>query len=180
MKWPSQIIGALVLIASPAVAAAQSVTTSKTVEADGTTTMVHQVTVNAPVAEVWTAISTPEGWMTWAVPLARWTAEDASVLETSYNVSSQRGGPDTIHTRFVAIIPGRLLVFRTIKAPEGFPHWDVYQGVTSVFELEADGSKTRVKLTSTGYPDNEAGKALVSFFERGNAMTLEMLGKRFP
>lgn len=141
--------------------------------------MVHGVLVPGAIADVWTAISTPQGWMTWAVPLARVSTADPDVLETSYNKADQPGSPGTIQQRFVAKIPGRLLVFRTIKAPAGFPHWETYRGVTSVFELEPAGAETRVRMTSVGYPNTDQGKALAAFFERGNIETLEHLQKRF-
>lgn len=166
-------------LAWSSVAAAEPVRFTTRVEADRSQTMVHEALVPGAVADVWTAISTPQGWMTWAVPLARVSTADPDVLETSYDKADQPGSPSTIQQRFVARIPGRLLVFRTIKAPAGFPHWDTYRGVTSVFELEPVGTKTRVRLTSVGYPDTDAGRALAVFFERGNAETLEHLQQRF-
>jgi len=141
--------------------------------------MVHEALVDGAIADVWTAISTPQGWMSWAVPMAWISAADGDVLETSYDVADRPGSPSIIQQRFIARIPGRLLVFRTIKAPEGFPHWESYRGVTSIFELEPAGRQTRVRLTSVGYPDTNAGDALVGFFGKGNATTLEKLQRRF-
>jgi uncharacterized protein YndB with AHSA1/START domain len=166
-------------LAWSSVAAAEPVRVTTRVEADRSRTMVHEALVRAAIAHVWEAIATPQGWMTWAVPLARASVADPDVLETSYNKADRPGSPSTIQQRFVAQIPGRLLVFRTIKAPAGFPHWETYRGVTSIFELEPVGTETRVRLTSVGYPDTAAGRALVAFFERGNAETLEHLQRRF-
>lgn len=168
------LAAAALVLAAPA-SAQDPVAVSTVREADGSTTMTHEAVVEAAMSEVWTAISTPEGWMGWAVPLARWSAEEPDVLETSYDPAAEPGSPATIRQRFLARIPGRLLVFRTIKAPEGFPHADAYYQVTSVFELEAAGEGTRIRLTSTGYPDSEAGSELVAFFSRGNAETLAAL-----
>ena len=159
--------------------AQDAVTVETRTEADGTATLVHELVVDAAAPEVWTAIATPEGWTTWAVPAAWWVDGKPDVLETSYDPGDTPGSPSTIRQRFLARIPGRLLAFRTIKAPEGFPHWDSYRLVTSVFELEPAGQRTRVRLTSTGYPDSEAGRALVAFFTQGNSETLKQLGARF-
>ena len=165
---------------TPVHAGAQSAVMVETrAEADGTSTLVHEVLVDAPAMDVWTAVATPEGWMTWAVPAARWVDGAPDVLETSYDPAEKPGGPGTIQQRFLAQIPGRLLAFRTIKAPAGFPNWESYRLVTSVFELEPAGQRTRVRLTSTGYPDSEAGRELVAFFRQGNAETLEQLSARF-
>ena len=148
-------------------------------ETDGSRTMVHETVVDAPIADVWTAISTPQGWMTWAVPAAWISPENPDVVETSYDRADRPGSPGTIQQHFVARIPGRLLVFRTIKTPIGFPHPETYRDVTNIFELEPAERRTRVRLTSLGYPDTDAGNALVSFFKDGNAKTLESLRRRF-
>ena len=106
-------------------------------------------------------------------------AAEPDMLETSYDRADTPGSPGTIRHQFLARIPGRLLAFRTVKAPAGFPHFAIYRTVTSVFELEPVGAGTRLRLTSTGYPDNEGGRALLAFFEAGNAQTLAALQKLF-
>ena len=153
---------------------------TKHIEADGTHTLVHEVVVEAPAQQVWAAISTAEGWKTWAVPVAWTPPGQPDILETSYNPAAKPGDPETIQQRFLARVPGRLLAFRTVKAPAKFPHWEAYQLVSSVFELEQLApAKTKVRLTGVGYPDSPAGKQLVSFFERGNSASLEWLRARF-
>ncbi len=169
----------LALCAAPAWASPEA--RSRTVvESDGSRTLVVEVEVEAPVAEVWAAISTPEGWQGWAVPLARTVEGEPDVLETSYDPSAPPGGPGTIRQLFVARIPGRLLAFRTVKAPQGFPDFETYSRVVSIFELDPRGdARTLVRLSAHPYPDDEAGRRLLGFFERGNRSTLEMLRRRF-
>ena len=136
--------------------------------------------MGAPIADVWTAISTPEGWQSWAVPLARMVEDEPDMLETSYDPAAPPGGPGTIRQLFVARIPGRLLAFRTVKAPQGFPDFETYSRVVSIFELEPRGpGSTFVRLTAHPYPDDEAGRRLLGFFERGNRSTLDALKARF-
>lgn len=167
-----------VLLALPLPAAAQQVAVSTVAEADGSRTLVHEVVVPAPPADVWSAISTAEGWKGWAVPVA-WGPEPG-VIETSYSTGAVPGDATTIRQNIVAAVPGRLLVFRTVKAPQGFPHFETYARVTGFFELEpVEGGKTRVRLTQTGYPATEAGNMLLGFFETGNRQTLEMLREHF-
>ena len=145
--------------------------------ADGRHSLVHETVVTAPAAEVWQAISSADGWRGWAVPVA-WLEGD--LLETSYSPGAERGDASTIQQRIVAAVPGRLLVFRTIKAPQGFPNFDTFRAVTHMIELEPVGeSRTRVRLTSAGYADTEAGRQLVGFFNEGNRITLERLRDRF-
>lgn len=170
------LLAALALLAALP-AAAQPVETRTTTEADGSRTLVHEVTVAAAPAEVWAAIATAEGWKSWAVPLA-W-APDADTIETSYAPGAQPGDASTIRQTIVARIPGRLLAFRTVKAPQGFPHFETYARIVSVFELTLEGAATRVRLTQTGYPANDPGEQLLGFFRSGNGQTLEMLRERF-
>ncbi len=171
---------ALILLALPAVTLAQDVALSDRREADGTLTLSHEVVVAAPAAEIWAAISTPEGWRTWAVPVSWTAADDPGSIESSYDPAARPGDPSIIRQHFLARLPGRLLVFRTTRAPRGFPHFETYARVTSFFELEAiDATRTRVRLTGAGYADDEAGRALLGFFRDGNRISLERLRDRF-
>jgi len=170
-----RMIAALLLgsaAASPASAA------TKERAPDGSHFMVHEALVDASPAEVWTAISTAEGWKSWAVPVAWAPAGD--MIETSYSPAAKPGDPSTIRQQLLIRVPGRLMVFRTVKAPAGFPDFDTYAKVVSAFELEPAGDgRTRVRLTGTGYEDNEAGRRLLGFFEKGNQVSLDALKARF-
>ena len=145
---------------------------------DGTLTLVHETVVDAPVDRVWRAVATAEGWREWAVPVAWQLGPDE--LETSYEPTAQPGGPQTIRQRILARVAGRIIAFRTVKAPDGFPHFDVFGRTTSLFELEPVGERrTRVRVIGAGYPDTDAGRQLIGFFRDGNRITLERLQRRF-
>jgi uncharacterized protein YndB with AHSA1/START domain len=154
------------------------VETSEARSRDGTTTLIHETLVDAPVADVWTAVSTAEGWRTWAVPVA-WSQE-GSILETSYNPAAAPGDRSTIKQLILAKVPERMMAFRTIKAPDGFPHFDAFSRVTGVLELEPEGERrTRVRIVSAGYADDDAGRQLIGFFREGNRVSLDRLRRRF-
>lgn len=172
---------ALALLASTSVPAmaAEPIKIGTDIEADGSTTLFHETLIDAQVKDLWPALSTAEGWMTWAAPIAWASPADPDLLETSYSKTDKPGSPATVQQRFTARIPGRMLAFKTIKVPAGFPNGADYLKVSSVFELQPEGARTRLRLTSVGYPDSEGGKALVAFFTEGNAIALEALQKRF-
>lgn len=174
------LLAGFLLALAPAIGSAQDVAISERREADGSVTLAHEILVDAPQAEVWAAISTPEGWRTWAVPVS-WTApDDPDSIEGSYTPAARPGDPTIIRQQFLARLPGRLLAFRTTRAPDGFPHFDTYRRVVTFFELEPLGERrTRVRLTGTGYADSEAGRALLGFFRGGNRVSLERLRDRF-
>lgn len=173
----NRLLIALLLAFTPVTAAAHTVSVATRVETDRSHTMVHEVVVDAPRPEVWRAVSTAEGWAGWAAPVA-WLKDD--ILETSYSPLATSGDPSTIRQLLTARIPGRLLAFRTVKAPEKFPHFETYKLVSNVIELEPQGTRrTRVRLTQVGYPDTPAGRQLLNFFREGNRVTLERLRRRF-
>jgi uncharacterized protein YndB with AHSA1/START domain len=145
---------------------------------DGSHLLVHEAVVNAAPADVWAAISTAEGWKSWAVPAAWAPAPD--MIETSYTPTAKPGDPSTIRQQVLIRVPERLMVFRTVKAPDRFPDFDTYAKVVSAFELEPAGEgRTRVRLTGTGYADTEAGRRLLGFFEKGNQVSLDALKASF-
>lgn len=173
-KW---LVGLSMLLAAPAIAQPAPIAIASQREADGTHSLAHETIVDAPVAEVWAAVSTAEGWRTWATPVA-WASAD--MIETSYTRSASPGDPSTISQQILARLPGRMLVFRTTRAPAGFPHFETFSRVTSFFELVPDGERrTRVRLTMAGYADSEAGRQLLGFFREGNRISLDRLRRRF-
>jgi uncharacterized protein YndB with AHSA1/START domain len=159
-------------------AAPQALSATKERAPDGSHILVHEIVIDAEPAEVWAAISTAEGWRRWAAPVAWAPASD--LIETSYAPAAKPGDANTIRQQVLIRVPRRLMVFRTIKAPENFPDFDTYARVVSAFELEPVGrGRTRVRLTGTNYADTEGGRRLLDFFERGNQATLDALKARF-
>lgn len=153
-----------------------AVSISETRDGSGNLVLVHEVTVAATPAEVWEAIATPKGWTGWAVPVA-WSEGD--ILETSYTPTARPGDATNIKQQFTVRIPERLLAFRTVKAPEGFPNFDTFRRVDHVIELEPAGEgRTKIRLTGAGYPDTQAGRQLLAFFREGNRVSLERLRQR--
>ena len=168
------LIAALLL----GLAAAPALAATKERAPDGTHLLVNEAIVDAAPADVWAAISTAEGWKSWAVPVAWAPAPD--MIETSYSAAAKPGDPSTIRQQVLLRVPRRLMVFRTVKAPAGFPDFDTYARVVSAFELEPAGDgRTRVRLTGSGYADTEAGRRLLGFFEKGNQVSLDALKSRF-
>lgn len=172
-----RLLLAMLIAIAPALASAQVVSISERREADGSVTLVHEVLVDAPQAELWSAISTAGGWRGWAAPVARMI--DGETLETSYTSSAPIGESSRIRQHFAAVLPGRMLVFRTTHAPTGFPHFDLLRRVTHFFELEPASGGVRVRLTGTGYVDSAEGRQLLGFFREGNRIALDRLRRRF-
>lgn len=167
-----RLIALALALAVPVAANAQTIAT----EADGTRSLTVEALVAAPPAAVWQEVSTAEGWMRWAVPKA-WLSGD--VLETAYDPAAQPGAANNIQQRFLERVPGRSLVFRTIKTPAGFPHAEAFREVINFLLLLPEAGGTRVRLTSKGYPSGAVGDELLGFFKTGNQQTIDHLAARF-
>ena len=161
-------------------ATAGEVSMSRSIESAQTQATVHEVVVPAGRAAVWQAISTAQGWRTWAAPAAWNDARDPAILETSYDPAASPGNGRTITQRIVLAVPERLFAFRTIKPADDFRDFEALAPVSWVFELEPDGpDRTRVRLTGSGYPRTAAGDRIRTFFEQGNSVALQFLRQRF-
>jgi uncharacterized protein YndB with AHSA1/START domain len=158
---------------------AAPVAIAATSAADGTRTLTHEIIVPAPPEQVYAAFAAPEGWRTWAVPNAWTSAGDPELFETSYTPGAVAGDARNIQQRYVLRVPNRLIAFRTVRTPPGFPHAAEFQRVTTLVELEPTGTGTRVRLSGIGYPAGPAGDTLLGFFREGNRTSLEQLRTRF-
>lgn len=158
---------------------APAVTISEATAPDGSKSLTHEIIVPAPPEQVYAAFATPEGWRSWAVPHAWADPAAPDHIETSYAPNATLGDPANIRQHFIARVPNRLVVFRTVRTPPGFPHAETYTRTTGIAEFEAVPGGTRVRLTGSGYPANEAGQTLMGFFREGNRTSLEQLRARF-
>ncbi len=104
-------------------------------------------------------------------------AGDPNLIETAYDPAARPGDANNIQQRFQQLIPGILLVFRTVKTPAGFPHAEAFKRVSHFFELVPEGAGTRVRLKGTGYPAGAEGDALLGFFRTGNRTSLDSLAR---
>lgn len=143
--------------------------------------IVHSTTIAAPVASVWQAISTAEGWRTWAVPTAYMDElRPGAVIQTSYSLDAQRGDPANIRNTVRAYLPLELLVIAATNAPPDFPDRELLADLATVIELEPSTPETTlVRMSMVGYGTDAEYDRLFEFFTRGNGWTLERLRERF-
>lgn len=132
-----------------------------------------QVTVPAPPAAVWEALSTSKGLSTWL-----WS--DAVVdLRVGGDWLVKFPGGSTGGGTITAFIPGKRIEIAAL-APEQFP--TVRRERThAIFEISTagDGKSTVVHLTQTGWKSGEEWDKAYEYLTEGNAELLNNLRQRF-
>jgi uncharacterized protein YndB with AHSA1/START domain len=136
--------------------------------------------VNAPVSDVWKALTTKEGIESWMVAKTEFELRVGATWKTSYSKDSTLDDDAAIHHTILAYDPGRMLSFRTIKFPKGFAFPGALAKTWTVIYLEPVGERqTRFTGRMLGFTDDEESQKMRAFFERGNQQTLDSLIKRF-
>jgi uncharacterized protein YndB with AHSA1/START domain len=132
--------------------------------------LVIEVTVPAPLPEVWKAFTTKEGLGTWLAP--------------DVSVNLQPGGDWIVHFpgstgggTILAAIPEHRLVISAL-APDKFPTVRARR-THAVFEFKRHGNSTVVRLTQTGWQSGPEWDAAYEYLIEGNAQLLAMLHRRF-
>lgn len=140
----------------------------------------HEIDLPASIDEVWSVWTTSKGIVSWMTPRAHIDLRVGGTLTTNYHADAEPGDSSWIMSRILTYDPQRMLSIRTAKAPEGFAHGPSRKTVWTVVGFEPIGpDRTRVVLNEFGYGNDDASKAAIEFFDRGNAWTLKQLYKRF-
>jgi len=136
--------------------------------------------VNAPVSEVWKALTTKEGIESWMVAKTEFELRVGAIWKTSYSQDSTLDDDAAIHHTILAYDPGRMLSFRTIKYPKGFAFANAIAKTWTVIYLEPVGERqTRFTGRMLGFTEDQESQKMRAFFDRGNQQTLDALVKRF-
>ena len=86
-------LAALLACTACATTSTQAIGDTSFAKADGSRTIQLSTWLPAPPSEVYRTITTPEGWMTWAVPVAFGESRVGGLMETSYNPAAKPGDP---------------------------------------------------------------------------------------
>jgi uncharacterized protein YndB with AHSA1/START domain len=131
-----------------------------------------EVTVPAPVGEVWNAFTTRDGLASWLWPDVRVDLREGGDWLVLYPEGKTGGGT------ILAFSPQRRLVLSAM-APEQFP--EVRRERTrAVFEFHGlTPSSTRVTLTQTGWKQGKEWNDAYDYLANGNAILLRQLYRRF-
>ena len=140
--------------------------------------LIQNVWIEAPIADVWDAYTTAEGWMAWAVPAADVDLRVGGTILTSYD--GDLAGESVNTLRILNYVPHEVL---TLKAdlsanwPEVMKQDADNLSNVILFE-EVSEDLTRIRSFGIGYGDSPEYENLMQFFIQGNEGLFENL-KRY-
>src|SRR6201992_4141433 len=133
--------------------------------------LVLELTIPAPLPEVWKAFSTGDGLMTWLTPSATVDLRPGGDWICHFPGGSTGGGT------IVSFVPEKEIVIAAL-APDKFPQVRPTR-TRAVFQFEPRGKSTVVRLTQTGWKSGEEWTRAYEYLAAGNAQLLASLHKRF-
>jgi uncharacterized protein YndB with AHSA1/START domain len=148
-------------------------------DADGHRVQQLELTVDAPPAKVWWALTTGEGFRSWAAPIVHITLGNDGMIEASYLATAKIGDPDNIRNRVVAYVPEHLLVLQNEHAPKNIPFSaHAFSKIRTVIELQdLGGDHTRVIESGVGYGEGKDFDSVYAHFRSGNTEEFDLLAK---
>ena len=141
---------------------------------------VNEGVIAAPIADVWRAWSTSDGYKRLGVALAAVDLRVGGLIRSRYAADGVLGDEQTIENEILAYEPPRMIAFRIHKTPANFPFKEAWKHTWTVVTLTPlpDG-RTHVRGASLGYGNDQESVAMRRFFERGNQLTIDALTASF-
>jgi uncharacterized protein YndB with AHSA1/START domain len=133
--------------------------------------LVIEVEVPAPLSDVWKAFTTSDGLSTWLTPNAVVDLKPGGEWTAHFPGGSTGGGT------IVSFVPEKELVIAAM-APDQFPHVRE-ERTRAVFQFEAKGSSTVVRLTQSGWKAGPEWTRAYEYLVAGNAQLMATLHHRF-
>lgn len=168
---------------APAVAPASTATPAPAAAAETPidfSPLIHEAIINAPPSEVWKVFTTPEGFKLLGPAVVDIDFRVGGLMRSSYDPKVDLASDKAIHNQIIAFEPGRMLAFRIVQPPKGFPFMNAYKSTWSVatFTDLGDG-RTSLRLAGMGYTAEAESQAMRNFFKSGNAWTIKKLQSHF-
>ena len=170
------VLAALAL-AGPAAAQSKAdlaaVRDTSTVDQTGARLLCDVVTIKAPPAVVWKALTDQATYRAWAAPASFIDFRVGGAVEVAFDPKGKAGDPANLKQEIVAYAPERLIVFRNVQNPG--PGGATYRKLAIVMELSPVDGGTEVSLSQVGYGTGPEFDALYGFFRTHNPEYLASL-----
>jgi uncharacterized protein YndB with AHSA1/START domain len=139
--------------------------------ADTEKALVIEISVPAPLSDVWHAFSTSDGLSTWLTPGAVVDLRPGGEWTAHFPGGKTGGGT------ILSFAPEKEIVIAAL-APESFPTVRA-ERTHAKFEFRANGNSTIVRLTQTGWKSGPEWEKAYEYLTAGNAQLMATLHKRF-
>lgn len=156
----------------------ESKTESDTGKKDGI--LRHEGIVEAPVDQVWAAMTTKEGLESWMVAHASTDLRVGGKMLSRYDAKGVLGDDGTIENTYLCFEPGRMLSIKATKSPASFPFKNAINSMWTVMWFDPQGPRqTKVTICCMGFTEDEESQNMRKHFDWGNAWTLKKLQEKF-
>lgn len=161
----------LAACATPSVGEEDGSIVSTVINTDaGERSLLQEVLVEAPVADVWNAYTTSEGWMGWAAPLAEVDLRVGGLIRTHYQPGAAIGDAGTNTLHILSYVPQQLLILQA-ELEDRWPDVmkeDAEHLMNVIIFEELGKERTRIRSYGVGYRDSPAYDELLGFFAPAN------------
>jgi uncharacterized protein YndB with AHSA1/START domain len=138
--------------------------------ADPTQALIIELSIPAPLPEVWRAFTTNEGLSSWLAPEVSVDLRNGGDWLVKFPNSTAGG-------TIVSFVPQKELVLSAL-APDRFPHVRAAR-THAVFTFTAKGNNTLVRLSQTGWQLGKEWDAAYEYLAAANGQMLAMLHHRY-
>ena len=136
-------------------------------------------TINAPVADVWRAWTTPDGIESFFAPkAARVVPEPGGAFELWFGLDHPEGSRGSEGCLFHSVTPQKQLVFEW-NAPPTIPTIRKLRTLVYLDFAPADGNRTTLTLRNFGYGEGDEWVKTKAYFEKAWPAVMASLEKRF-
>lgn len=140
----------------------------------------HETTVHGSLADVWNAVTTSEGLMSFMAPVVHMELKTGGVFDSNYRAGSKLGDPGTIHNMVLNFVPMEMFSIK-VGLTDQFPQRPRDAG--TLFAVltfkDAGANQVLVTISMLGWDHGEDWDLVYKHFDRGNAYTLAELAQRF-
>jgi len=139
-------------------------------------TLIHEMIIDAPLADVWAAFTVEEHITQWMVPMAEVDFHIGGTLRTNYKPDGVIGDENTIEHTFLAFEHERMLAMQVTKCPADFPFREEVKHMWSVMYFDPiTPDRTYLRIAGIGYGTGGNWDRMRAFFKQGNAWELQQL-----
>lgn len=148
-------------------------TTIDSTSVEGEIILIQEIEINSTQEKAWDALTTPEGWESWAVVKAEIDLKEGGTIKTLYT-EGEIGDKGTITPHILDLKENEFIKLQA-EMTKNFPAFmkEDEKNLYSINKIEKlSDYKVKIIIEGHGYRNNEKYKSLMNFFISANERTL--------